>query len=191
MTHADGFETTGTDVRRWVGRWPDSTVRLLKLHGSIDWWRYNFVDQGWSGSVAARFVGDDPQHPKCPQVIGGPLDPRPRFLVGTFDKILSYETSLFLDQHLRFRIDLRDANRLIVTGYGFADKAINSRLIGWLARARDNRMVVCHPDENGLLERSRKAIRTCWNRWRESGQLVILPTYVEGLKYSDIAAHLA
>ena len=71
MTHADGFETTGTDVRRWVGRWPDSTVRLLKLHGSIDWWRYNFVDQGWSGSVAARFVGDDPQHPKCPQVIGG------------------------------------------------------------------------------------------------------------------------
>ncbi|HKO26316.1 MAG TPA: SIR2 family protein [Solirubrobacteraceae bacterium] len=187
---ADGFEPATTDVRKWIGTWGESPVRLLKLHGSIDWWRYAFAGDDWRGAVAAQYSGADAIHPARADVLGPPQDVRPLVLVGTFDKILSYETSLFLDQHFRFREELRKATRVVVIGYGFADKAINSRLIDWLARDRANRMIVCHPDSDRLLARARGAIQHSWARWQRNGQLAVVPAYVGDLQFSDVSAEL-
>ena len=189
LEYADGFETAEGDLRLWTNGWETAAVSLLKLHGSIDWWGYFAPDEPWRGIVAARFTGNDPDHP---QRIGFdlPTPPRPIFLTGTFNKILAYESWLFPDQHNRFHDALRDASRVVVIGYGFGDKAINSRLIGWLARSRDHRMIVCDPRLDALHARARGAIRNSWDRWRSWDQLVLIEATVGDIDYRQTLAPL-
>lgn len=190
VSYADGFEQTDQDVRLWVDDWGDLGVRLLKLHGSLDWWGYQIADQPWRGWVTARYQGEDAIHPNRPGIDDYPHDLRPVLLTGTFDKVLAYETWIFPDQHLRFQEALRETERVVAVGYGFGDKAVNTRLIGWLARARENRLIVCHPDPDRLSERARGAIRNKWANWQQDGQLAIVPACVAQLDHEAIAAHL-
>ncbi len=190
IDYADGFEQTDEDVRFWADDWDDVRVRLLKLHGSLDWWSYQIACEPWRGLVTARYQGNDPLHANRSGV-GYPYDLRPILLTGTFIKILAYETWIFPDQHIRFHEALRETKRVVAIGYGFGDKAINMRLIGWLARARDNRLIVCHHDPDRLSKCARSAIQNNWIRWQEDEQLAIVPAYVAELDYKDIATHLS
>ncbi len=190
VAYGDGFERVDEDVRRWADDWTDQSVRVLKLHGSIDWWGYDVPGEPWRGWIAARYVGVDPMHPRRAG-FDLPNAPRPIFLTGTFDKILAYESWLFPDQHMRFHEALRAARRVIVIGYGFGDKAINSRLIGWLARRREHRLIVCHPNPAALRSSARPAIARRWNEWRQDGQLAVIESYVGDLEYASIAEHVS
>jgi hypothetical protein len=90
-------------------------------------------------------------------------DLRPVLLTGTFDKPLAYDSTVYTDQHYRFHGSLRQADTLVVIGYGFRNKAINSRLIGWLHSAPRRRLVVAHRDVDGLVAGARPAIAHTWN----------------------------
>lgn len=118
---SDGFGPLDGDVHFWADTF-DEPARLLKLHGSIAWFRY-------PGGVA-RAVTNDPDHAKnaAGAYLGIPAA-RPALLVGTFAKALGYGGGIFADQHFRFHEGLRTATRVVTVGYGFRDKAINSRLI--------------------------------------------------------------
>jgi hypothetical protein len=189
--YGDGFEQIDEDVRFWVDNWGQASVRLMKLHGSLDWWGHEVPDEQWRGWVTARYCGDDPIHPKRLGVtLEYPQDLRPILLTGTFDKILAYETWIFPDQHLRFQEALRETSRVVVIGYGFGDKAINTRLISWLARARENKLIVCHGRPDELREHARGAIQGKWARWQADGQLSVVRAWIAELNYIDIAARL-
>lgn len=189
--YSDGFERLNEDVCFWVDDWDDASVRLLKLHGSLSWWAYRIPSEPWRGWVTARYTGDDPYHPRrLGGALGYPQDFRPIFLTGTFDKILSYETWIFPDQHLRFQEALRQASRAVVIGYGFGDKAINTRLIGWLARARENRLIICHPRPDQLRERARGAIQNYWGQWDADGQLAAISGGIADVDFAEIEPHL-
>lgn len=190
VAYADGFEQTDEDVRRWEDDWGDRPIRLLKLHGSLDWWSYQFADEPWRGWVTSRYRGADPINPNRLGVVGLPHDLRPVLLTGTFDKILAYETWIFPDQHFRFHEALRDTRRIVAIGYGFGDKAINTRLIGWLARARENKLIVCHRDPDRVAARARGAIRSRWVTWLAQGRLAVVPAHVGELDFEALAAHL-
>ena len=190
IAYADGFEQTEQDVRLWTDEWGEENMRVLKLHGSLDWWGYQIADAPWRGWVTARYRGQDSFHPSRDGVCDYPYDLRPIFLTGTFDKILGYETWVFPDQHFRFHEALREASRVVAIGYGFADKAINSRLIAWLARARGNKLVVCHGRPDELRERARRAIQFKWEAWQADGQLVVVPRWIAQLHYDDVTSHL-
>jgi len=189
LAYTDGFEILDEDVRYWRDAWGDGP-RLLKLHGSLDWWSYRHSDEPWRGWDTGRFRGEDPMNPNRPEIVDVHPDMRPIFLTGTFDKILAYETSVFPDQHFRFHEALKETERIVVIGYGFGDKAINSRLIGWTASSPKRRLVVCHPDEAKLVKDARGAIQNNWMNWQNDGRLNVIAAYVADLNYEAIAKRL-
>lgn len=138
----------------------------------------------------ARYRGDDPIRPKRQDIEDYPHDLRPLILTGTLDKILAYETWVFPDQHLRFHEGLRQANRAVVIGYGFGDKAINTRLISWLARARENKLIVCHGAPDELRAGARGAVQSKWDGWRAEGKLAVVPAWVADLSWDAVRSEL-
>jgi hypothetical protein len=187
---ADGFGPPEHDLRPWGDDWSTAAISLIKLHGSIDWWAYQLASRPWRSWVTTRLrAGGDPFHPAHPEA-GFPFDGRPILLTGTFDKILAYERWIFPDQHARFHDGLRRAETVVVVGYGFGDKAVNSRLIGWMDRRPANRLVVCDPDPCGLLGRARMAIQNNWQYWQNEGRLKLLPAKIGDLGFADLESHV-
>jgi hypothetical protein len=177
---SDGFEETFGTLQVWNDQFNFPHRKLLKLHGSIDWWRYTLTLDGWNGQCTARATDGDPEHARGPdgELLDYPAMGRPLFLTGTFNKILSYQSGIYADQHFRFHEALIHADALVVIGYGFRDKAINSRIVAWAERPGERRMVVIHPDPARLGEGARGAIRDKWGRWRNAGLLHTLPEYL-------------
>jgi hypothetical protein len=177
---SDGFDDPFGTLRVWNDRFSIPTRRLLKLHGSIDWWRYTLTREGWTGQFTARATDGDPEHARGPanELLDYPALGRPLILTGTFNKILSYPTGIYADQHFRFHEALRDADVLVVIGYGFRDKAINARIVAWAERPGDRRLVVLHPEPLRLGQGARGAIRGKWRRWQDTGLLRFVPEYL-------------
>jgi hypothetical protein len=152
----------------------------LKLHGSINWWRYRFRLDGFTGQFTAQSTDLDPEHPRGPtgEDLGYPLKGRPLILTGTFNKILAYPTGIYADQHFRFQQALNFADALIVIGYGFRDKAINARIVAWAERPGDRRMVVVHRNPEGFAAYARGAIRNLWTTWYDRGLLAYVPEHL-------------
>jgi hypothetical protein len=192
---ADGFEDPYGTLLLWSDSYECApTRRIFKLHGSVDWYRYDLEREGWSGQVSARSVpGGDPFHPHGPngEDLGYPAGGRPEILTGTFNKILSYPTGIYADQQFRFHEALARADRLLVVGYGFRDKAINARIVAWALRPGPRRMIVVHRDLNGLGLGARGAIRDKWTQWQRRGLLVSLPEHLSSAtRWSDIRSLL-
>ncbi len=108
-------------------------------------------------------------------------------LTGTFDKPLAYDSTVYADQHYRFHESLRETDAVVVLGYGFRDKAINARLIGWLHGAPDRRLIVGHGGVEALVRGARFAIAGKWNRWIHDGRLRVIEKWVAVTSWSDIA----
>lgn len=189
---SDGFERPHGTLMIWNDRYSTPTRRLFKLHGSINWYRYFVEIDSWQGQVSARSTGDA-LRARGPdgELLDFPAGGRPEILTGTFNKILSYPTGVYADQHFRFHEALRDAERLLVIGYGFRDKAINARIIAWAERPGDRRMIVVHRDPRGVGERARGAIRGKWNAWQQRELLDFVPKHVgTDLSWSEIREKL-
>jgi hypothetical protein len=191
IAFSDGFEREFGTLHLWQDTYAVPHRRLLKLHGSIDWYRYHLDVDGWSGQITARADGD-PFHARGRggELLEFPAGARPRLLIGTFNKILNYPSDVFADQHFRFHEALARADRLLVVGYGFGDKAINSRLIAWALRTGERRMVVVHRDPYGLGEGARGAIRNKWGVWQEKGLLAFVHHHLEATNWHEIRSAL-
>lgn len=178
--YSDGFEDDFGTLRVWNDTFGVPNRKLLKLHGSIDWWRYNLTRDGWNGQFTARATDGDPFHARGPggELLEYPAGGRPQILTGTFNKILSYPSGIYADQHFRFHEALAAADVLVVIGYGFRDKAINARIVAWAERPGKRRMVVLHADPARLGAGARGAIRGKWNRWQQSRLLEFVPEYL-------------
>lgn len=176
IAFSDGFGERWGTLLLWTDTYDLPSRRVLKLHGSLDWYRYNLDLDGWSGQVTAKPVpGTDPEHPLGPhdEALDGPCEGRAEFLAGTFTKILAYPSGIYADQHARFHESLRTADAVLVVGYGFRDRAINSRLIAWMTRPRANpRMVVVDPAAAQMDQRARDAIALKWSDWCSRGAVV-------------------
>lgn len=194
VVYADGFEDVFGTLRLWSDTYAVGDRKVLKLHGSIDWYRYRLTRRGWTGEVTARSAaGEDPLHARGPAggMLECPLDGRPQILTGTFNKILSYPTGIYADQHFRFHESLVEADRLVVIGYGFRDKAINARLVAWAERPGKRRMVVVHPDRERLRVQARGAVRGKWARWEQRGMLAWVDEYLSPTtSWGAIRGHL-
>ncbi|HEV7566064.1 MAG TPA: hypothetical protein VGO31_08925 [Microbacteriaceae bacterium] len=79
---------------------------------------------------------------------------------------------------------------MLVIGYGFRDKAINSRLIAWAERPGERRMVVVHRDPYGVGAGARGAIAQKWDRLEQSGTLAFVPRHLEGTTWAEIREKL-
>ena len=191
---ADGFGDAFGTLRVWNDRFSVPTRKLLKLHGSIDWWRYELTRDGWTGQFTARAIDGDAEHARGPtgERLDYPAIGRPLILTGTFNKILSYPTGIYADQHFRFHEALASADALIVIGYGFRDKAINARIVAWAERPGERRLVVVHRDPDRVGQGARGAIRNKWIRWQNAGLLRFVPEYLTAqTTWAAIRSHLS
>jgi SIR2-like domain len=126
-----------TGITSWVntGRWdwPSSGVRLLKLHGSIDWaWE---EDPSEDGHLPSRYIA---------QVAHPAHDPRPPAVVFGLRGKLRAEGP-FLSALTEFESQLAGAPRLIVVGYSFRDDHVNQVIRRWTFENRSRRIVVVDP----------------------------------------------
>lgn len=173
----DGFGEATNGVRFWqydrleVPR----RVRLIKLHGSIDW--FFFEEE--------RKVGISQNHNPFRRIAS-----RPELLVGTFNKMLGYTTGIFADLHCYFHRTLRHTQYLVCCGYGFGDKGINTKLSEWINAGPDRRLIVVHPDPCQLSGCSRGAIKHNWDFWRKQGKLLPVEKWVQEVSWDEIKREL-
>ena len=172
----DGFGEAVNGVRFWQ---PDRLeaahrARLIKLHGSIDWFFFKSESK----------VGIPKSHDPFL------TDPRPELLVGTFNKMLEYTRGIFADVHCQFHRTLCQTDYLICCGYGFGDKGINTKISEWINVDTRRRLTVVHPDPCQLLDSSRGAIANHWRSWKEQGKLLLVEKRVEQVSWHDIKCEL-
>jgi hypothetical protein len=180
MTRAEG------DGRRIVQASPSTTgVNLFKLHGSVDWFRWRplksmAADRFWGEWVGALDTGPDQSVWRH--------DSRPLLLVGRFNKELSYADSPFAEIFAHARLALGKVTVLVISGYSFGDKAVNTMLIDWMYgnSKGSRRIVVAHENPAELQRAARGAIGRRWESWVSAGVLVPIPTYLGDLDWSDL-----
>jgi len=177
---SDGFSEPKDYVRYWEGDFSldGNKVPFLKLHGSINWYRRQCDQHICSILPGYQCEGDDD--------LG-----RPKLLIGTFNKIQQYSSGIFRDLHYHFRSTLREANQIIICGYGFGDKGINSEIINWYyEKEGGRRLLVIHPNSEKLRKSARGAISKKWEEWLKKDGLKLIPKKFEDVKEGELLEYL-
>lgn len=190
----DGFGKVENGMRYWdpdIVEKDDSRVRFLKLHGSVNWFRFRPNDGNQVDDKIAIPIAWDFWHTQDP--IGRrqwPVDGRPMFLAGTFNKMLDYSSGIYADLHYQFYKLLKNTTALIISGYSFRDRGINTRLIDWLYSDDSHRVIAIHPKPDELAFSARGSISNKWDDWLRSSRLSIIPKPIEDTKWRDVASYL-
>ena len=190
---ADGFDAEPqAGVRYWNGDFSSSgKTPFLKLHGSVNWFRL----RADSGDFYHEKIGIPLDYYQRTRTVDGNLqttvDCRPLLLIGTFNKISEYSSGIFRELHHRFRSTILKANQMVVCGYGFGDKGINTEIIDWIYDKRGRRLVIIHPDPNGLVANARGAIRKNWPKWKKNGLISIISKRFEDVCIDEFDGALA
>jgi hypothetical protein len=126
-----------TGIDHWVnsGRWdwPATGVRLLKLHGSIDWaWENDPPDEGRLPSRYVKQVSASTSDVSAPAMVFG-LRGKLR-AEGPFLSLLS-----------EFESHLERSSRLVVIGYSFRDDHVNQAIRRWAFEDRGSQIVLIDP----------------------------------------------
>jgi hypothetical protein len=187
---ADGFgEEDGLGIRRWSPTLFDATVpgrgvaavRLFKLHGSINWYRFRpdqpCHDENDSNPWAEEYVGirSNPDLEAVEDSGGSRHEEVGHCLisVGTFNKMIDYTDRVFFEMHHRLMCALDEAERLIVCGYSFGDKGINKRITEWMCLSSTRKILVIDPKTaDKLKESARPAIAARIDGWKRQDRWI-------------------
>ncbi len=187
----DGFGKEIYHARYWNPDLYDdmpSKVRLFKLHGSVNWFRFRPHGGGWYDELIGIPTNPDIWHTKNPfDNTQDPVDGRPMILVGTFNKMLEYTTTeIFANLNCQFHRSLRHAQFLVVSGYSFGDKGINAAITNWIYSSSDHRIIVIHHEPNRLMNNARAAIKLKWQHLEEQNVLKVIPKRIEEVTWQEI-----
>lgn len=190
VRYTDGFGQPIKAVRYWSPEMfedPSYNVRLFKLHGSVNWFRFEPHAASWKNEPVGIALDGDFWHTEKPDGQSQlPVDGRPKLLAGTFNKMLEYTSGIYFDLYCQMYRALHDTELLIFCGYGFGDKGINTRLVEWAHASEKNVMVVIHPEPESLKARARGSISKNWDRWVQSNRLVLVEKTIEDTSWKDI-----
>lgn len=165
---ADGFGSADGDVR-WFepdNLLSDTKVKLIKLHGSIDW--YSFLVDGYE--KLAKISVNNSNEKK--NLSGKTLEfyiKYPKVLSG-LNKINYYNTGIYTDIHYHFQRVLYQNGLMVMSGYGWGDDPINNRLMTWLDKKRENKLILLHENPKLLMDRSMIFDRD-YSNWEKLGKL--------------------
>ncbi|MGM1029980.1 MAG: SIR2 family protein [Actinomycetota bacterium] len=134
-------KTYDTGIEQWQGggdwQWAgDADVRLLKLHGSIDWREENAGRLPGLGT--SHVVHFDPD-----AAARNIVAPSPTIVFGARGKLRA--EGPFLAMLREFEAMLDRAERLLVVGYSMRDEHINVAITRWLNGAAEREITVIDP----------------------------------------------
>ena len=163
----DGFKSPicGDSLRIWTNQFPSSDgIPFIKLHGSVNWKLFDLPEQHLYEYKTLPHTEIGICEPSCLKnsvyLRNASENDRPFLLIGTFNKPARYNWGLMLDIHFRFRKILRDSDTLVVCGYSFGDKAINTQLGFWHNAERSRLLVVIDPnDQSAVIKSARFAAK--------------------------------
>jgi hypothetical protein len=194
LPYNDGFRPVINGVRYWhpdVLAKSETKVRLIKLHGSIDWFSFQPNEYSFGSAAVGIPIDEDYWHTRNPSgVMQRPMGGRPVFLAGTFNKMLHYTSEIFADLYFFFRSTLRSVDNLVICGYGFGDKGINSQIVEWMNQASANHLLIIHNNPDDLKKNARGAIIKNWEDWSRQDRLSINKTWIEDTTWQKIKENL-
>lgn len=183
---ADGFGQLDGDIRLYEDHYPDGLrIHLIKPHGSISWWRHGGGGVLQPSNIMCTNSAEWNTNNSEPIKDIGKV---PFFLTGV-GKVNSYNRGIFADQHFYLQKALRDNCLMIMSGYGWADIAINSQLQNWLKRDTSNTLILLHrfPD---VLANSSLELRQVYNMYVRSKQIIPLKQWLSETSISDVSNYL-
>ena len=188
IDYADGFSTPVGQARLWK---PDSYISqricLFKPHGSVNWYGVRVKLHGRYRKTVMTPLTNDIEHIEIGEEEDPPLlSPHPLILAGSFNKMLSYSRGIYADLLYYMRSSMAHSKCLLVSGYSFGDKGINSRLIDWVAEEEDRRLVVLHENPERLFQSARGAVRNHWKEWKDAKQLIVVERWLSDANYDDL-----
>ena len=105
------------------------------------------------------------------------------------NKAIAYQRGIYGDMRFRFDQALRQCERMVMSGYGWGDTAINVRLDTWLDQCRRNTLILLHRNPDELIERS-LIMASAYDYWTRSGQLIPIRKWLCESSLSDIEDHV-
>ena len=184
---SNGFSEPQENVQYWNGDFSASNqIPFLKLHGSVNWLLLKPDPESFYNEKI--LIPPKDQYPNRVKLQGErwryPF-PVPLLLIGTFNKIAEYSSGIFRELHYQFRSTINKADQLVVCGYSFGDKGINTEIIEWLYGRRKRRLVIIHPHPESLFTYARGAIQKHWDEWENNGALFTIKKPFEDMGIED------
>lgn len=175
---SDGFVNKGPSIKNWERESYKEKINLFKLHGSINW---------------SYSLSGDPYDKKVCIYLSPTRDlPEKAILIGSFNKLNDYSSGINFDLQCLFAKYLNECERLIISGYSFGDKGINSRIIDWLYSSPRRKLIIIHRKEEELTQNSRPAIERVIQSNKNSGTDIVrfIPKWFQETKWAEIKSYL-
>lgn len=170
----------------------ESKVNLIKLHGSVNWFRFRINGDDWSNEIIGIPESTDIWHTTDANGrLNRPLDGHPMMLVGTFNKMLDYSSGIYADLNYHFYRLLKETDCLIVSGYSFRDRGINSKILDWLYADEIRKIIAVHPDPANLKGSARGSVSNKWDSLLENRRLRIISQSIENTTWETIDNQLS
>lgn len=156
---------------------------IAKLHGSVDWREKNnlgeFLRDDQRTMAAFRRRPEDQ----------APEGSRPMMLIGRHNKLYHYSSYVYDVLQFCLHQALKASDFLVVCGYGWGDKGVNSKILNWRFSG-SNTLVIIRPDEP-FPETSRQAVLQGMANWRENKRIVHISARAEDMTWERLRAELA
>ena len=183
---ADGFGAADGDLRFFDDQVYDTTttkVRILKPHGSVNWYRVRGV------SYPAVFCGTRLDDCRLASGERKYIDIQtPAFLSGP-GKILTYNRGIFSEIFYRMHQTFRQHNSLVMSGYGWGDTALNFRIVNWLGYTDQNAMMLLHRNSEELIDRSMQ-LAEVYRAYVEKGRIKLMDRWLSETDIFDVTSFI-
>ena len=79
---------------------------------------------------------------------------------------------------------------LIISGYGFSDKGINTKIMEWYYTNDENKILLIHKNSNSLKEKARGAVSNKWDLWIKEKRLIIIEKWFQDVIWEELKSLL-
>lgn len=188
ITLCDGFGSPDGEIR-WYG--PSlydkiSNVNIYHLHGARNWSWVRRQENDQDIDEYAILTGSDNWHSKRADGTMVTLLFEDGNLLTGANKSQQYLFGIFGELFYRFFTMLRSTDRLVVSGYGWNDYAINRKLLEWFRLNEHAKLLLIHKDPEDLIHHSRYLTNSMFDELKNSKKFLVLEKWFEEVTFDEI-----
>lgn len=188
--YTDGFGNSAGEVR-WYDPGlllnPKHPVTLIKPHGSISWHYFRKADgtRNFGIPITNDVEHCRDEHGQRIHLLGG----RPIFLSGG-NKEVTYTSGIYADMHDAFLRSLDATQTVIMSGYGWNDKGMSYRLLRWLDRNPERKIILLHENPDEIQFGSRGIMPDSFDGLVRRGQMILLKRWFCNAGLNELQEYL-